>query len=127
MNNNSYKWSILTFICIIIAIIDYNIMIKQEDGSNNAIITAIILSVCILFGIICVVMVNINNTKENNTHNNLNNLHSKNIIVKCPYCGSRNTKKISKMSKASSVAVFGVLAAGKVVKEWHCNNCKSDF
>lgn len=48
-------------------------------------------------------------------------------IVKCPYCNSTNTKKISEMSKAASVAVFGVFAMGKVSKQWHCNNCKSDF
>ena len=47
--------------------------------------------------------------------------------VRCPYCNSTNTKKISEMSKAASVAVFGVFAMGKVSKQWHCNNCKSDF
>lgn len=47
--------------------------------------------------------------------------------VECPYCHSTNTKKISGMSKAGSVALWGVFAAGKVSKQWHCNNCKSDF
>lgn len=51
----------------------------------------------------------------------------KNIIVRCPYCNSPNTKKISTASKAGSVFLFGIFAAGKVAKEWHCNNCKSDF
>ena len=51
----------------------------------------------------------------------------KTVEVKCPYCNSTNTKKISEMSKAASVAVFGVFAMGKVSKQWHCNNCKSDF
>lgn len=46
---------------------------------------------------------------------------------KCPYCNSTNTKKITGMSKAGSVALFGVFAMGKISKEWHCNNCKSDF
>lgn len=49
------------------------------------------------------------------------------ITVKCPYCHSTNTKKISATSKVGSVALFGIFAAGKVAKEWHCNNCKSDF
>ena len=48
-------------------------------------------------------------------------------LIRCPYCNSTNTKKISEMSKAASVAVFGVFAMGKVSKQWHCNNCKSDF
>ena len=47
--------------------------------------------------------------------------------VECPYCHSTNTKKISGMSKAGSVALWGVFAAGKVSKQWHCNDCKSDF
>ncbi len=47
--------------------------------------------------------------------------------VECPYCHSSNTKKISGLSKAGSVALWGVLAAGKVGKQWHCNSCGSDF
>ena len=48
-------------------------------------------------------------------------------IVTCPYCQSTNTKKITTMSKAGSVALFGIFAMGKVSKQWHCNNCGSDF
>jgi len=47
--------------------------------------------------------------------------------VRCPYCHSTNTKKISTTSKVGSVALFGIFAIGKVSKQWHCNNCKSDF
>lgn len=47
--------------------------------------------------------------------------------AECPYCHSKNTKKISGISKAGSVALLGVFAVGKVGKQWHCNNCKSDF
>ncbi len=47
--------------------------------------------------------------------------------AECPYCHSKNTKKIGGLSKASSVALFGIFAVGKVGKQWHCNNCKSDF
>lgn len=50
-------------------------------------------------------------------------LHS----IKCPYCHSNNTKKISSISKAGRVAVFGIFSIGKVTKQWHCNDCKSDF
>lgn len=53
------------------------------------------------------------------------NLEEKNI--ECPYCHSKDTKKISNLSKASSVALFGVFALGKTSKQWHCYNCNSDF
>ena len=46
--------------------------------------------------------------------------------VKCPYCNSTNTKKISTLSRMGSFATFG-FAGKKVGKQWHCNNCKSDF
>ena len=47
-------------------------------------------------------------------------------IITCPYCHSANTKKISVMSKAGSVALFGIFSQ-KVKKQWHCNGCGSDF
>lgn len=47
--------------------------------------------------------------------------------VECPYCHSTNTKKISGISKAGNVALWGIFATSKVAKQWHCNNCKSDF
>lgn len=47
--------------------------------------------------------------------------------VECPYCHSKDTKKISSLSKAGSVALFGVFALGKTSKQWHCNKCNSDF
>lgn len=48
-------------------------------------------------------------------------------VPKCPICGSANLRKISTLSKTGSVAVWGVYAAGKVAKTWHCNNCDSEF
>ena len=47
--------------------------------------------------------------------------------ITCPYCQSTNTKKISGLSKAGSVALFGIFALGKTTKQWHCNECGSDF
>lgn len=46
--------------------------------------------------------------------------------ITCPYCHSANTEKISTVSRAVSVSLVGV-ASGKIGKQWHCNNCKSDF
>lgn len=48
-------------------------------------------------------------------------------VVECPYCHSKDTKKISGFSKAGSIALFGVFALGKASKQFHCNNCSSDF
>lgn len=46
--------------------------------------------------------------------------------VKCPYCQSTNTKKIGAGGRLLSTLTFGI-ASGKMGKQWHCNNCKSDF
>ena len=47
--------------------------------------------------------------------------------IVCPYCHSKDTKKISNLSKVGSVALFGVFALGKTSKQWHCNNCGSEW
>ena len=46
--------------------------------------------------------------------------------TKCPFCGSTNVKKISMTGKALSIGTFGLFSK-KIGKQWHCNNCKSDF
>ena len=45
----------------------------------------------------------------------------------CPYCNSTNTKKITTGSKVAHTALFGIFSMGRNSKQWHCNNCKSDF
>lgn len=45
---------------------------------------------------------------------------------KCPYCHTQNTKKITAASRMLSIGIFG-LGSSKVGKQWHCNNCGSDF
>lgn len=46
--------------------------------------------------------------------------------IQCPYCKSYNTKKITAASRMFSTNLFGI-ASDKIGKQWHCNNCKSDF
>lgn len=46
--------------------------------------------------------------------------------VKCVYCKSTNVKKISTSSKVVNTALFGFFGTKKH-KQWHCNNCNSDF
>lgn len=43
--------------------------------------------------------------------------------IRCPNCKSTNIEKISAMSKAGSVLVWGVFAAGKVSKTFQCKSC----
>lgn len=47
--------------------------------------------------------------------------------IKCPKCGSSNTKVISGGSKALSVALWGVFAANKVMSKNECIDCKHKF
>ncbi len=47
-------------------------------------------------------------------------------IPKCPTCQSPDIKKISTMEKAESVFWFGMLSR-KARKQWHCNNCGSEW
>jgi len=47
--------------------------------------------------------------------------------VRCPKCGSKNTKVISGASKVFSVAMWGVFAANKVMSKYVCNNCGHKF
>lgn len=46
--------------------------------------------------------------------------------ITCPYCHSTNTKKIGVISRSVSVGLFG-LGSKKINRQWHCNNCGSDF
>lgn len=45
-----------------------------------------------------------------------------NPTITCPTCGSTNTKKISGLSKAASVGLFGIFSQ-KVKHQFHCNSC----
>ena len=47
-------------------------------------------------------------------------------LVYCPYCNSVNTSKISTTSKVVNTAIFGIFGT-KRHKQWHCNQCGSDF
>ncbi len=47
--------------------------------------------------------------------------------VECPYCHATNVKKITNTSKAVHTALFGVFSMSRNSKNFHCNNCNSDF
>lgn len=46
--------------------------------------------------------------------------------IHCQYCGSTDVKKISAGNRFISACTFGI-AGSKVGKQWHCNNCGSNF
>lgn len=60
-----------------------------------------------------------------NSSTTINQVNTQNI-PKCPTCGSNNINKISGLSKAGSVALWGIFSR-KVHKQWHCNNCGSEW
>ncbi|MCD7773985.1 MAG: hypothetical protein LUG85_06460 [Clostridiales bacterium] len=47
--------------------------------------------------------------------------------VYCPKCGSSDTSVISGVSKAASVAMWGVFAMNKVKSSYKCNSCGHKF
>lgn len=64
---------------------------------------------------------------ELNSHNIIGTIKDPiKIEVKCPYCKSTNTSKISTTSKVINTAIFGIFGT-KRHKQWHCNECRSDF
>lgn len=69
--------------------------------------------------------------KNSNFNNKANkNNVEKNIptktVVECPYCHSKKTKKITTTSKILDTTIFGIFGT-KRHKQWHCNDCGSDF
>lgn len=46
--------------------------------------------------------------------------------VTCPYCQSTNCTKISGLNRAVSIGFWGLMSK-KIGKQWHCNECGSDF
>ena len=51
---------------------------------------------------------------------------AKQIVNECPYCKSANTTKIPTTAKVGNTAIFGIFGTKKH-KQWHCNECGSDF
>lgn len=66
-----------------------------------------------------------NEMKQIREQEDLKNSSKATII--CPYCQSTNTKKITNTSKAVHTALFGIWSMSRNSKQWHCNNCSSDF
>jgi hypothetical protein len=61
-----------------------------------------------------------------NKGNNANNGNKRINSITCPYCNSKNTRKITTTSRMIDTAVWGILGT-KRNKQWHCNNCDSEF
>jgi len=50
-----------------------------------------------------------------------------NCSIKCPKCGSENTKAISGANKIMSIYMFGILSANKVMSKYECGDCRHKF
>lgn len=46
--------------------------------------------------------------------------------IHCPYCKSTNLKKITASNRMFSTVLFGI-GSKKIGKQWHCNNCGSEW
>ncbi len=76
---------------------------------------------------ICVESKFVSKEQEEKREKGLNRKFSQPVpLVYCPYCNSVNTSKISTTSKVVNTALFGIFGT-KRHKQWHCNNCNSDF
>ncbi len=99
---------------------------------NNISNKIIVVCVCcfLFFGYLCYIKlhperkIKFSESDMNNT-NTMSYSYDK-PVVECPYCHSTNTKKISTTSKVLNTVVFGIFGT-KRHKQWHCNNCNSDF
>lgn len=67
-----------------------------------------------------------NQVEQQNTVKQQQKVVEQKNVPHCPTCGSTNIKKISATSKVGSVAMWGIFSR-KVHKQWHCNNCKSEW
>lgn len=47
-------------------------------------------------------------------------------VDECPYCHSKNVRKITKFDIGISILLSGV-EKSCLGKNWHCNNCEHDF
>ena len=66
-------------------------------------------------------------TREQKAANNAAAARELQNVPTCPICQSTNLKKISGLSKVGSIALWGVFAAGRTSKTWHCNHCGSEW
>lgn len=67
------------------------------------------------------------NLKQQESSNSANAKPKEDNKVHCPYCDSTNIKKITTGSKVAHTALFGIFSMSRNSKQWHCNDCKSDF
>lgn len=129
---------------LIVTGIDFFVCMNQDDVSG-VLITAIIFIIGLIFCIISAILINIYNAKVKNMSageylsdrfanaipetrelfgRKDNNVST--ITVKCQYCNSYNVKKISSINRVISIKLVG-MASSKIGKQWHCNDCNSDF
>lgn len=63
---------------------------------------------------------------ERERQQNFDRSHGNPQLIKCPYCQSTSCNKIGTVKRSLSVALLGI-ASSKIGKQWHCNNCGSEW
>lgn len=137
------KWLGCFGVGLCFSVIMYFVVMNQEDTSQGSFILFV---VGVVFTLVSMVMVNVYNAKEKGMSAGeyledrfanaipetkelfgVGGNDTSGVTVKCPYCQSVNTRRISTISKMARVSLFGKYAMRKVLSQWHCNNCGSDF
>lgn len=122
MHSNGTTKLLFGFILFIVGIL---FLIFQYDFDTDI---GIILGIIgLLFGFILIYLGAIDLINYNNINKKLLKMEMPdNEFVKCPYCGSGKVTKLTVLDRTASVVVTGI-ASGKIGKQWHCNNCDSNF
>lgn len=114
--------------------IHYMLKMHNKDSYiyyNNISNKILVACVCcfLFFGYLCYIKLRPERKikfSESDINNTMSYSYDK-PVVECPYCHSKDTKKISGLSKVGSVALFGIFALEKTSKQFHCNHCGADF
>ncbi|MBZ9688385.1 ribosomal protein L7/L12 [Clostridium estertheticum] len=65
----------------------------------------------------------VNLVGSNETSNIKSTYVANDSLIKCPNCKSVKCNKISGISKAGSVGMWGIFSVGKLTKTWECKSC----
>ncbi len=127
MYNKGFLLIILSIFLLVTAIltIAFKEDIETEIPFDSDVCNAIIYVSAIFLFIATIVIFSLG-LKSVTTYNALTKVITHAPEILCPYCHSNNIVKIDTFDRAVSTVAFG-LVSGKLSKQWHCNNCNSNF
>lgn len=77
-------------------------------------------------GIVTEHICNIDNTRDKETIECTKPANVKENVPRCPICQSTDINRVSEFAKLISVVMWGEFSQ-TVNKQWHCNNCESEW